>query len=147
MNINFFNETKDNIDEYIELINHIFEKIDDKEFNIIFVDNNKIQEINKLYRNIDKVTDVISFATIDDDALDIGADSSLGDIFICLERAYLQSIDYGHSMNREVGFLAVHGYLHLSGYDHMNSDDERVMIEKQNEILNNANIKRTDNND
>ena len=144
MKINFINETKEDIKEYKKMIREIFKFEKSKTFfNLIFVDANKIQEINRDYRGIDKVTDVITFALNDNPALlTFGDDSELGDVFICLERAHQQALDYGHSKEREIGFLAVHGYLHLKGYDHMNPEDEKVMFAKQDEILNNAKLFR-----
>jgi probable rRNA maturation factor len=112
--------------------------------NIIFVDKDTIHQINRDYRGIDRVTDVISFALHDnDEMMDLPEEEiELGDIFICVDRAIEQASEYGHSVAREVGFLAVHGYLHLKGYDHMTPEDEKVMFAKQDEILNNANLKR-----
>ena len=103
---------------------------------IIFVDNDQIREINKTYRNLDKPTDVISFPNDDD------KDDSLGDIFISIEQAKLQASDYGHTIPREIGFLAVHGYLHLLGYDHHTEAEEKEMFKLQEDILNKANLKR-----
>ena len=141
MKINFFNETELKVKEYIHLIKKVFKPIKDKkQFNIIFVDADEIQRINREFRKIDKVTDVISFALCDDK--DLIQTDELGDIFICLNRAFEQAFDYGHSITREVAFLAVHGYLHLCGYDHMNPDDEKIMFAKQDEILNAAGIER-----
>ena len=141
MKINFFNETELKVKEYEKLIKKVFKRIKEKkEFNIIFVDNDEIQRINREFRKIDKVTDVISFALCDDK--DLIQTHELGDIFICLNRAFEQAEDYGHSITREVAFLAVHGYLHLCGYDHMNEDDEKIMFAKQDEILHAAGIER-----
>lgn len=143
MEINFINHTEKNIIEYSELISSIFKTVDDKrEFTIIFVDNDEIQQINKQYRGIDSITDVISFAMLDNDDSNYNALDELGDIFICLDRAIEQAAEYEHSVEREVGFLAVHGYLHLCGYDHMEESDEKEMIAKQKEILNNAKLYR-----
>jgi probable rRNA maturation factor len=86
------------------------------------------------------VTDVISFALCHDE--DIIQSNELGDIFICLDRAFEQAVEYGHSVEREVGFSAVHGYLHLCGFDHMTKEDEEVMFKKQDEILHAVNIER-----
>ena len=103
---------------------------------VIFVDNKQITDINKTYRNIDKPTDVISFPNDDE------KDDSLGDIFISIDQAKIQALDYGHTLEREIGFLAVHGYLHLLGYDHHTEADEKEMFTLQEEILNKANLKR-----
>lgn len=145
MQINYINELNIDTTEYEKLIDSIFIHInDDKVFNIIFVDKEEIQKINREYRNIDRVTDVISFALCDNDECSFFGDDEeeLGDIFICIDRAIEQASDYGHSVEREVGFLAVHGYLHLCGYDHMTEEDEKVMFARQDEILNKANLKR-----
>ena len=141
MRINFFNETKEKTKEYEKLIKNVFKNFNNKkEFNIIFVSKEEIQKINREYRKIDKVTDVISFALCDDK--DIIQTDELGDIFICVDRATEQADEYGHSVTREMAFLAVHGYLHLCGYDHMTPEDEKIMFEKQDEILNKAGITR-----
>ncbi len=143
MTINFFNETEKNIDEYIKLINNVFDNVvNDKIFSIIFVDDEKIHQINKEYRNVDRVTDVISFALCDDDELEEEFSCELGDIFIDIEQAIRQANEYGHSIEREIAFLAVHGYLHLCGYDHMTKEDEDIMLKKQDEILLAAKIER-----
>ena len=146
MKINFINNTKNNIIEYKKLIREIF-KFDKSKtiMNIIFVGDEEIQRINGEYRNIDRITDVISFALNDEKDFLIKTEE-LGDIFICIDQAIRQAKDYNHSINREIGFLSVHGYLHLHGYDHMTKEDEEVMFKKQDEILNNANLRR-DNND
>lgn len=106
-----------------------------QEMSIIFVDNIQIQKINRDYRDKDQVTDVISFALNDDDTAFAWEKNNLGDIYISLERAKEQSIDYGHSFDREVCYLAVHGLLHLLGYDHINKDDKEKMREKEEEIM------------
>ena len=142
MKINFTNETKENITSYRQLIRNIF-KFDKSTdiMNIIFVNDEEIQKINKEYRNIDRVTDVISFALNDEKDFLIKTEE-IGDIFICIDQAKRQAEEYGHSLDRELGFLAVHGYLHLHGYDHMSPEDEEIMFKKQDEILNNANLRR-----
>lgn len=141
MTINFFNEGNISTEEYEELISKVFAPIkEDKVFSIVFVDDAKIHEINKTYRNVDRVTDVISFALCDDP--DNELEDELGDIFIDLEQAFRQAEEYGHSPAREVAFLAVHGYLHLCGYDHMTKEDEEIMCQKQEEILAVAGLKR-----
>ena len=142
MKINFTNETKENITSYRQLIRNIF-KFDKSTdiMNIIFVTDEEIQKINKEYRNIDRITDVISFALNDEKDFLIKTEE-IGDIFICIDQAKRQAEEYGHSLDRELGFLAVHGYLHLHGYDHMRPEDEEIMFKKQDEILNNANLRR-----
>lgn len=144
MKINFVNETELDIKEYKKLIRSVFKHVkDDRYFNIIFVDKDTIQQINNDYRGIDRVTDVITFALMENmDEVFMEAIDELGDVFICIDRAIEQANDYGHSIEREMGFLAVHGYLHLIGYDHMTEDDEKIMFSKQDEILNKAKLYR-----
>lgn len=136
---------KRDVKPYRDLIKRVFNTIDDDhEMNVIFVDKDKIHQINRDYRGIDRVTDVISFALHDnEECMELPEEEiELGDIFICIDKAIEQACEYGHSVEREVGFLAVHGYLHLKGYDHMTEEDEKVMFAKQDEILNAANLKR-----
>lgn len=141
MKVNFFNQTDINVKDYEKVIKGIFKTINMKEsFNIIFVTSEEIKRINNEFRGIDKVTDVISFAICDDDNSFI--DDELGDIFICCEKAFEQALEYGHSKIREMSFLAVHGYLHLCGFDHMTEEEEKIMFAKQDEILEKAGITR-----
>lgn len=116
---------------------------DDLELSCIIVDDNKIHEINRDYRQIDKSTDVISFAMEDNDQYYVaGMPRSLGDIFISIDHAKTQAKDYGHSLKREMCFLFTHGFLHLLGYDHMNEDDEKEMFDLQKQILTTLQIER-----
>ncbi|MDW5471454.1 rRNA maturation RNase YbeY [Staphylococcus equorum] len=110
----------------------------DAELSVTFVDKTEIQEINKMYRDKDKVTDVISFALEEDEPEIIGLDMPrvLGDIIICTDVAQEQADSYGHSFERELGFLALHGFLHLLGYDHIDEQDEKEMFGRQDQILN-----------
>jgi probable rRNA maturation factor len=109
----------------------------DYEMSVNLVDNKKIQEINNDYRNTDSITDVISFALEETDQIKInGLPHELGDLFISLEKAKTQSLEFNHTYKRELAFLAVHGFLHLLGYDHTKStDDEKIMFNLQGEIL------------
>ncbi|MGN4156705.1 rRNA maturation RNase YbeY [Staphylococcus auricularis] len=111
---------------------------EDTELSITFVDKDEIQQINHMYRDKDKVTDVISFALEEDEPEISGLDMPrvLGDIIICTDVAEEQASEYGHSFERELGFLALHGFLHLLGYDHMNEADEKEMFCRQDTILN-----------
>ncbi len=128
MKVNFYNETKETVKELKKLIKDIFKNIKENyEFNVIFVSNERIKELNKMYRDIDKETDVLSFPDKDE--------SYIGDIFISLEKAKEQALEYKHSLSREVGFLTVHGYLHLLGYDHQNEDEEKEMRALEESIL------------
>ena len=118
------------------------EGANDAYLSVIFVDNDEIQEINRTYRNIDRVTDVISFALEDNDEKVVG-ERILGDIYLCIPRMKEQAIEYGHSEKRELSFLVCHGLLHLLGYDHVNNkEEEKVMFDLQDEILDGLNIKR-----
>ncbi len=102
----------------------------------------RIRDLNRTYRRIDAETDVLTFPAWEGEALLAPPDGYLGDVAICLARADEQAKRYGHSLRRELAFLAVHGALHLLGYDHMNEQDEAVMRQKQNEILNEMGICR-----
>ena len=110
------------------------------ELSVTFVDKDEIQNINKMYRDKDKVTDVISFALEEDepeiDMNELDIPRGLGDIIICTDVAHEQAENYGHSFERELGFLALHGFLHLLGYDHMTDEDEKEMFGRQDAILN-----------
>ncbi|MBQ6284741.1 MAG: rRNA maturation RNase YbeY [Bacilli bacterium] len=141
-----FNTTNEQIDtsELDKVIQFACKKMGVKNplLNIVIVDNKKIQEINKTYRNKDAVTDVISFAF--EEANDFNYDDIrfLGEIYISYERCVSQAGEYGHSVKREFCYLAVHGLLHLLGYDHMNEEDKKVMRALEEEILNEYDIKR-----
>lgn len=117
-------------------------KLEKCEFNIILVDNKRIHEINKQYRNIDRETDVISFAMEDEMDVKYTDFRLLGDIYISVDKCYSQAKEYEHSNLREICFLATHGILHLLGYDHMNPEDEKKMFGLQDELLSGYNIER-----
>ena len=131
----------DILNDYVKYVVKELE-LDNCEFNIIIVDNKKIHEINREYRNVDRETDVISFAL--EDNMDIKYDNFrlLGDIYISIDKCYSQALEYGHSKVREICFLATHGILHLLGYDHMEASDEKEMFDLQNKLLDGYNIKR-----
>lgn len=147
MEVNIFNETNEKLDEEIklmeEVLNHGKEKLKvmDAIFNVIIVDNQYIHRLNKEYRGVDRETDVISFALEDDDTFN-PEERILGDIYISIDKAKEQSESYGHSLKRELCFLAVHGFLHLLGYDHMVKEDEEVMFNLQEEILKEMKVTR-----
>lgn len=103
------------------------EGINGKEVAVTFVDNNQIQQLNRQFRDKDKATDVLSFPLEEEDAL--------GDIIISIPKAKEQAEQYGHSFEREMGFLAVHGFLHLLGYDHETEEEEKAMFGRQERIL------------
>lgn len=125
------------------------------EVSITLVDNDRIQAINRDYREIDQATDVISFALEDDDEADFaiffddelgesetGLPRLLGDIFISIDKVKEQAADYNHSFERELGFLTVHGFLHLNGYDHQTEAEEREMFALQEKILEESGLGR-----
>lgn len=133
------------LDKVIEVLYYAMEKekLDNTCFDVIIVDNNYIHNINKQYRNIDRETDVITFA-LDDDKKVVNSSGVhiLGDIYISIDKARSQAKEYDHSFLRELSFLAVHGFYHLLGYDHMNLEDEKIMFQKQEEVLEEYGIKR-----
>ena len=146
-NFEIFNETDEKIDieEVKKLIEFALkhENLNDVTFNVIFVDSEKIRNLNKEYRKIDRETDVISFALEDGEGnINFEFGRLLGDIYICVSKMKAQAKEYGHSIEREMGFLTVHGLLHLLGYDHMNKEEEKIMFKKQEEILNAYGLKR-----
>ncbi len=138
------NDLYQNYDYLNEVINHTLEVMDAKEsiFTIIFVTPEEIHELNKQYRGVDRVTDVISFALEDAHDVSLSDVRVLGDIYICIDRMKEQALEYGHSETRELSFLTVHGLLHLLGYDHQTKEDEEVMFGIQRKILSDLNINR-----
>ncbi len=128
----------------------------DIEMSLSFVSAQEIQELNKNSRNVDAVTDVLSFPTIENDerkvlsikdfSLDVinpeTGKLNIGDVVICLDKAKEQAVQYGHSLKREICFLALHGTLHLLGYDHIEQSDEEQMTRLQEEIMNKMKITR-----
>ena len=137
--IEVYNETEDNI--YLEDIKNILnislKKQDVKNafVSVVIVSKEKIHEINKTYRNVDRVTDVISFAFEDNKMIESSDIRILGEIYLCIEKAKEQSVEYGHSEKREICYLSVHGLLHLLGYNHEVEDEKRIMRQKEEEIL------------
>ncbi|MDH6370112.1 putative rRNA maturation factor [Paenibacillus sp. PastF-3] len=141
-------------DDLIALLESILKKageaegIDQGEVALTFVDNTRIHELNLEFRGIDRPTDVLSFAMNEsgEDELDIiyeveegealeDVPDVLGDIIISVTRAQEQAQEYGHSLERELGFLFVHGFLHLLGYDHQDEASEAEMMSKQEKVL------------
>jgi len=142
--INNTNTEIENLDVLEEYTKFLVEKreIENAIFNIIFVTSEEIHEINREYRNVDRVTDVISFALEDSPSINVTSLRLLGDIYICLEKVYEQADIYNHSVLRESCFLITHGLLHLLGYDHMEEKEEKIMFGLQEELLNEYGIKR-----
>ena len=147
MKIGLFSLVDRNLDDYFKVIKKVLKiglkelEIKKVEFNIIIFDNNYIHDLNKKYRGIDRETDVISFALEDDKTFNPKT-RVLGDVYISLDKAISQADEYGHSLERELCFLAVHGMLHLLGYDHMEKSEEEIMFSLQEKILDEAGIRR-----
>ena len=142
--VNIINRTKySDFKDYYPLIDYYYEKTlktleieDNYVTSLIICGPISIKRINREYRNIDRVTDVISFALLDDEETVEYEDAiELGDIFINRDRVISQAYDYGHSIKREFVFLFVHGLLHLLGYDHMDKEDEKEMFALQKKII------------
>ncbi len=146
MNYQITNLTEDKIDEndLVKVIEKVSELlgVESSIVSIVLVDNEYIHKINKEYRNVDRETDVISFAFMDDETNPESGVTDLGEIYISLEKAHSQSREYGHSFKRELCFLLTHGLLHLLGYDHMTEEDEKEMFGLQEEVLNSLGIGR-----
>lgn len=160
MDITFIDETEELSEDKIKEIDGVLQfaadylKLPkDTEMSVTFMDNAAIRVINRDYRSKDAATDVISFALEEEgeDEIPIIMDEldemeqlprNLGDIMISTERAAEQAEEYGHSFDRELGFLAVHGFLHINGYDHMTPEDEKEMFGLQKEILDAYGLKR-----
>lgn len=155
VDIQFYNQTSESVDAYEAMIETVVNETIKQEnltnemleCSFIFVDNEQIREINANYRQKDAVTDVITFAIEDEMPGEIKIQGipmprMLGDVFISLPRTREQAQRYGHSFERELSFLAVHGCLHLLGYDHLEPEEEKVMFGKQEDILNALGIRR-----
>ena len=138
-----FEEYEEYEEEYLSIMGIALRILDikcDPIVSVSLVDNRYIHKINKKYRQIDRPTDVISFAFLDDGnqydkVLHKEGIVALGDIYISTEKAIEQAKEYGHSLKRELCFLFTHGLLHLLGYDHMKKEDEEVMFALQDKIL------------
>lgn len=102
---------------------------------VLIADPERIQTLNRDFRHVDRVTDVLTFPAWEGEAIFAPSDGYLGDIMICMERAKEQAEEFGHSLERELAFLAVHGTLHILGYDHMEPEEEALMRQRQREIL------------
>ncbi len=145
MEIIFVNQTNDETvlgyeEDYnviLQRATEVLKRSGDWSLSVIFVTPEQIHEINRDYRNVDRPTDVISFAMQDnmDDAFTVEDDYELGDIFINIDAIAQQAESYGHSIRREACFLFCHGLLHLMGYDHMTEEEEKEMFHLQDVIL------------
>ncbi|KOY73081.1 metal-dependent hydrolase [Apilactobacillus kunkeei DSM 12361 = ATCC 700308] len=159
MDLEIYDKTKDGVDQkYIDLVEDVLqfaskalELKDNTEMSVTFVNNDEIKEINSKYRGVDRATDVISFAIEDgdddfplimDDEMAAEIPENIGDIFVSIDKVAEQAEFLDHSYERELGFLVVHGFLHLNGYDHMKQEDEDVMFPLQRKIMDDYGIKR-----
>lgn len=157
MYIEMIDETKQLTQEMLEQIRSLLEfaaqKIgkEEKEMAVTFVDNARVHEVNLAYRGIDRPTDVVSLEykpeegiffdeeelaeNPDLNELLVDFDAYIGELYISVDKAHEQADEYGHSFEREMGFLAVHGFLHINGYDHYTPQEEAEMFGLQEEIL------------
>ncbi len=155
VDIQFYNQPSESVETYEAMITTVVNETIKQEnltnemleCSFIFVDNEQIREINANYRQKDAVTDVITFAIEDEMPGEIKIQGipmprMLGDVFISLPRTREQAERYGHSFERELSFLAVHGCLHLLGYDHIEPEEEKIMFGKQEDVLNALGIRR-----
>ena len=155
VDIQFYNQTSESVETYEAMITTVVNETIKQEnltnemleCSFIFVDNEQLREINANYRQKDAVTDVITFAIEDEMPGEIKIQGipmprMLGDVFISLPRTREQAERYGHSFERELSFLAVHGCLHLLGYDHIEPEEEKIMFGKQEDVLNALGIRR-----
>ena len=140
---NFENNYEQDFTAIIEQASKTLGIEDDVEVSCVLVDDERIHEINREYRHIDRSTDVISFAMEDNDQFYVeGMPRTLGDIFISVDHAKKQAEEYGHSLRREMCFFFTHGILHLLGYDHMTDEQEKEMFGLQDQILGALSIER-----
>lgn len=152
-----FDEVEEN-KEYIDKINQVLEKCFLEEnlqdlnlyISVTLTIPSKIKELNKEYRNIDRETDVLSFPMFEKTEIDeivakqeiMPVEETIGDIIISVERVEEQAKEYGHSFERELSYMLVHGFYHLMGYDHIEEEDKKVMRPKEEKILNELKILR-----
>ena len=150
-NLEVDEKLSDTVKEAVEKVGQLY-ALDNAEVSITFTDNEHIHEINKKYRGVDKPTDVISFAIEEDDPDEVpiilpedeefDIPKNIGDIMVSMDKVKEQAEYLGHSEDRELGFLVVHGFLHLNGYDHMKEEDEKEMFGLQREILDSYGLTR-----
>lgn len=159
MDLEIYDDTKNVPEEKIKLIEDVLNfagsylKLpENTEMSVTLMDNEHIHEINKKYRGVDKPTDVISFVIEEDDPDEVpiilpedeefDIPKNIGDIMVSMDKVKEQAEYLGHSEDRELGFLVVHGFLHLNGYDHMKEEDEKEMFGLQREILDSYGLTR-----
>lgn len=145
-----YRELKEN-SNYDDLINKVIEKCFEIEnlqntnlyVSVILTTPNIIKNINNEFRNIDKETDVLSFPMFEKDEMyHVTEEEALGDIIISIERVKEQAEEYGHSFERELAYMLVHGFYHLMGEDHMNEEEKARMRQKEENVLQKLNINR-----
>jgi probable rRNA maturation factor len=129
------NEYKKTIVDIIQIAYDYFKLTHDLVINIILVNNLQIQKLNEQYRGLNQPTDVLSFDNQD-------LEDELGDVFISIDKVQSQAKAYGHSFERELAFLTLHGFLHCMGYDHIDQEDEIKMFHIQDDIIENSKFRR-----
>jgi probable rRNA maturation factor len=129
------NEYKKTIVDIIQIAYDYFKLTHDLVINIILVNNLQIQKLNEQYRGLNQPTDVLSFDNQD-------LEDELGDVFISIDKVQSQAKAYGHSFERELAFLTLHGFLHCMGYDHIDQEDEIKMFHIQDDIIGNSKFRR-----
>ncbi|MBQ1621393.1 rRNA maturation RNase YbeY [Selenomonas bovis] len=144
--LSFPTEIEENVRAAAEKVGELY-GVENGEVSVTLTNNDYIHQLNRKYRQIDRPTDVLSFALNESEEPDIenGPDINvLGDIILSVERAEEQAADYGHSLRREIAFLTVHGMLHLLGYDHMEEADRLEMEKEQRYVMEQLGISRNE---
>ena len=144
--LSFPAEIEENVRAAAEKVGELY-GVENGEVSVTLTNNDYIHQLNRKYRQIDRPTDVLSFALNESEEPDIenGPDINvLGDIILSVERAEEQAADYGHSLRREIAFLTVHGMLHLLGYDHMEEADRLEMEKEQRYVMEQLGISRNE---
>lgn len=144
--LSFPAEIEENVQAAAEKVGELY-GVENGEVSVTLTNNDYIHQLNRKYRQIDRPTDVLSFALNESEEPDIenGPDINvLGDIILSVERAEEQAADYGHSLRREIAFLTVHGMLHLLGYDHMEEADRLEMEKEQRYVMEQLGISRNE---
>lgn len=144
--LSFPTEIEENVRAAAEKVGELY-GVENGEVSVTLTNNDYIHQLNRKYRQIDRPTDVLSFALNESEEPDIenGPDINvLGDIILSVERAEEQAVDYGHSLRREIAFLTVHGMLHLLGYDHMEEADRLEMEKEQRYVMEQLGISRNE---
>ncbi|WP_288313795.1 rRNA maturation RNase YbeY [uncultured Selenomonas sp.] len=144
--LSFSTEIEENVRAAAEKVGELY-GVENGEVSVTLTNNDYIHQLNRKYRQIDRPTDVLSFALNESEEPDIenGPDINvLGDIILSVERAEEQAADYGHSLRREIAFLTVHGMLHLLGYDHMEEADRLEMEKEQRYVMEQLGISRNE---